>query len=374
MTSDIYTLYPIKNNKIFELYKRATASYWVPEEIDISEDKKDWNGQLTQKEKEFIKYILGFFAGSDGVVMENLVTDFYTKTKNSEGRNFYAFQIAMEAVHSELYSLLIDTYIQNDDEKNALFAATENMPVIKAKFDWALKWISPDHPWEQRLIAFAIVEGIFFSGAFCSIYWLKDRGLMPGLSLSNVLISRDEGLHTVHACEQYALVPQSKKIPTNVIYEMIKEAVAIELDFVDDALKFNLPGMNAKLMKQYVRYVTDWLLTMLNCDKLYNDENPFEFMEKITMSTRENFFEGRNGEYQKSNVMEVYHRRMKERKERGETHGQTNTSMDTLEILNKFASDYHIPINTVSDWYKEYTNKADNDNEKCNELELSDDF
>lgn len=367
MSSEIYTLYPIKHENIFELYKKATASFWLPEDIDITEDKKDWILKLTQKEKEYIKYILGFFASSDGVVMENLVTDFYTKTTNAEGRNFYAFQIAMEAIHSEVYSLLIDTYIQDENEKKELFAATEHMPVIKSKVEWALKWITKEYSWEQRLVAFAIVEGIFFSGAFCSIYWLNDRGLMPGLSLSNALIARDEASHTDHACEQYALVPENKKIPKTTILQMIQEAINIENDFIDDALKFNLPGMNSKLMKQYVRYVADRLLTSLKCNKIYHDSNPFPFMEKISMDAHINFFEGRNAQYQRSNIMEVYKQRMN-----GRESGNNYSESDILAVLNDFVKDNNIEYVDVNTWYKKYKNNKEK--KDSDELQLSDDF
>jgi ribonucleoside-diphosphate reductase beta chain len=360
MSSEVYTLFPIVNQSIYEKYKKATACFWFVEDIDITEDKKDWNTKLTQREKDFIKYILAFFAASDGIVMENLVCQFYTNTENAEGRNFYAFQMAMEAIHNEMYSLLIDTYIQNETEKKKLFAAIETIPVVKNKAEWAMKWINPELPWEQRLIAFAMVEGIFFSGAFCSIYWLKSRGLMPGLALSNDLISRDEGLHMEHACEQYKLIEPENRIPVEIVYKMIEEAVAVEDGFVEEALTFNLRGMNAKLMKQYIRYVADRLLTMLEYDKLYNAEMPFDFMEMIGMGLKMNFFEGRNGEYQRSNILEVYNQRKNE---------EVKEDVDVLKVLQKFANEHGLDTVDINQWY----NNTDRIEEtEC--LELSDDF
>lgn len=704
MSSEIYTLFPILHPEIYEKYKIATACFWFVEDIDITEDKKDWNTKLTQKEKDFIKYILAFFAASDGIVMENLVSEFYTETKNAEGRNFYAFQMAMEAIHcvapetliltdkghypisnlvnqkinvwngkefsittvkkiqdnakllkvkldnnmelfctedhkwiiqdgdpqrkrfkkvktkdlvkgdrifkyelpvidnknndflypythgffcgdghycnnypcislysdkkklfrymnvssnkigkvvndkivcyldkqinkkftvpinyslnvklrwleglcdadgcisagpsgikgiqvtsielnflkdiqlmlqtlgvnatigtaceetdkwlpnskgdydsyhckkvwclyitgwytyklkqlgfnpkrldingptphyhcdkfirvsdiidenrydetycfneskkhmgifngiltgqSELYSLLIDTYIQSDIEKKKLFSAIETIPVVQEKAKWAMKWINQELPWEQRLVAFAMVEGIFFSGAFCSIYWLKSRGLMPGLSLSNDLISRDEGLHMEHACAQYKLIPSDKRIDAKIVYQMVGEAVSIEDGFVEEALTFNLKGMNAKLMKQYVRYVADRLLTMLGYDILYDVEMPFDFMEMIGMGLKMNFFEGRNGEYQRSNILEVYRQRFAEARSKMFNVEEKEERIDPkeiLKILKKFADENGLPSVVAEKWFSNNNNNDDN-HEVYEELKLSNDF
>jgi len=365
--ADLYTLYPIKHKSIFDLYKKATACFWLVEEVDITEDKKHWK-RLTHKEKEFIKYVLAFFAASDGIVIENLANRFFNDIPNSEGRNFYAFQMAVEEIHSELYSLLIDTYIKNSTEKNKLFQAIETMPVIKAKADWAIKWTNDKtSTFAQRMIAFAIVEGIFFSGAFCSIYWLKDRGVMPGLSLSNDLISRDEGLHMEHACAQYRLVENKDRLSSDIVYKMVREAIDIETEFIEDALKFRLPGMNAKLMVQYVKYVADRLLTMLNYKKIYNEENPFDFMEKITLDLKMNFFEGRNGQYQRSGILSKYQTTKDDVQ-------NEYSEIDIVDILNKFSMDHQLGNNiNVKEWYEEYKNSSD-DNEEYSKLDLSDDF
>jgi ribonucleotide reductase beta subunit family protein with ferritin-like domain len=366
MSSELLTLYPIKHKEIFDLYKRATACFWLAEEIDITEDKKHWS-KLTEKEKDFIKNILAFFAASDGVVIENLAKRFFEDIQNSEGRNFYAFQMAMEAVHSEVYSLLIDTYIKNRDEKIHLLQAIETIPVVKLKADWAMKWTNDKtSSFAQRMIAFAIVEGIFFSGAFCSIYWLKDRGLMPGLSLSNDLISRDEGLHMEHACAQYKLI--KNKLSKNMVYNMVKEAVDIENKFIEYILKFNLQGMNAKLMKQYIKYIADRLLTMLNYEKLYNEENPFDFMEKITLDLKTNFFEGRNGQYQRSGILSKYNESQNISNDNELLNYEKN---DLIKLLKEFSKEENI---NIEEWLENYEKNNLENIHKNQKLELNEDF
>jgi len=296
-----FVILPIKYPEIFHMYKKAVASFWTVEEVDLSRDMIFWE-TLNADEKHFISHVLAFFAASDGIVNENLVERFCQEVQVPEARCFYGFQIAMENIHSEMYSLLIDTYIKDHDQQNKLFNAIETMPCIKKKADWALRWIShKDAAYAERVVAFAAVEGIFFSGSFASIFWLKKRGLMPGLTFSNELISRDEGLHTDFACLMYKLLVNK---PTEErVVGIIKEAVAIEQEFLTEALPVNLIGMNCNLMKQYIEFVADRLLLELNCSKIYNVENPFDFMENISMTGKTNFFEKRVGEYQKSGVM-----------------------------------------------------------------------
>ncbi len=297
---DRFVLFPIQHHDIWKFYKQAEASFWTAEEIDLSQDLKDW-ANLNEGEQHFIKHVLAFFAASDGIVNENLAEHFVSEVQYTEAKFFYGFQIAIENIHSETYSLLIDTYVKDAKEKDSLLHAIDTLDCVKKKAQWALRWIDQGN-FQERLIAFAAVEGIFFSGSFCSIFWLKKRGLMPGLSFSNELISRDEGLHCDFACHLYTqhLVT---KLPAETVIEMIKDAVEIEKEFVTDALPVNLIGMNADLMCQYIEFVADRLLIELIGKKLYNATNPFDFMEMISLSGKTNFFEKRVGEYQKAGVL-----------------------------------------------------------------------
>lgn len=295
-----FVLFPIQHNDIWEFYKKAEASFWTAEEIDLSQDLKDW-GNLNDGERHFISHVLAFFAASDGIVNENLAEHFVAEVQYTEAKFFYGFQIAMENIHSETYSLLIDTYVKDPVQKDKLFNAIETMDCVKKKADWALRWID-EGSFQERLIAFAAVEGIFFSGSFCSIFWLKKRGLMPGLSFSNELISRDEGLHCDFACHLYNNHVKNK-MPEQTIIDIIKDAVEIEKEFVTDALPVNLIGMNADLMCEYIEFVADRLLNELIGQKIYNSSNPFDFMEMISLQGKTNFFEKRVGDYQKAGVM-----------------------------------------------------------------------
>ncbi|MEK6842597.1 MAG: ribonucleotide-diphosphate reductase subunit beta [Nanoarchaeota archaeon] len=295
-------MFPIENHKIWEFYKKAEASFWTTEEIDLHQDLIDWN-KLNEKEKHFLKHVLAFFAASDGIVNENLAVNFMREVTNPEARCFYGFQIAMENIHSETYSLLIDTYVKDKEEQNYLFNALENVPSVKKKGEWALKWLNEKNTtFAERLIAFAAVEGIFFSGSFCSIFWLKKRGLMPGLCFSNELISRDEGMHCDFACLLHSML--RNPVHEKRIKEIIDEAVKIEREFVTGALPVDLIGMNNKLMAQYIEFVADRLLVAFGCTKLYNSSNPFPWMELISLEGKTNFFEKRVSEYQKAGVME----------------------------------------------------------------------
>ncbi|MDV7137456.1 ribonucleotide-diphosphate reductase subunit beta [Maribacter sp. TH_r10] len=298
---DRFVIFPIQHPDLWDWYKKQEACIWTAEEIDLHQDLADWNGKLNDDEKYFIKHILAFFAASDGIVNENLAENFVNEVQYSEAKFFYGFQIMMENIHSETYSLLIDTYVKDEKEKDILFKAIENFPAIKKKADWALKWI--DSPsFAERLIAFAAVEGIFFSGSFCSIYWLKKRGLMPGLTFSNELISRDEGMHcdyAVHLHKNHIM----NKVPKARIKEIIVDALNIEREFITESLPVSLIGMNAKLMTQYLEFVTDRLLVELECDKVYNSTNPFDFMDMISLQGKTNFFEKRVSEYQKAGVL-----------------------------------------------------------------------
>lgn len=298
---DRFVLFPIKHDDIWQFYKKAEASIWTAEEIDLSPDLIDWENKLNDDERHFIKHVLAFFAASDGIVNENLAENFVAEVQYTEAKFFYGFQIAMENIHSETYSLLIDTYIKNAEEKNKLFNAIETLECVKKKADWALKWIE-EGSFAERLIAFAAVEGIFFSGSFCSIFWLKKRGLMPGLAFSNELISRDEGLHCDFACLLYNnhLV---NKLSTDKIKSIIIDAVEIEKEFILEALPVRLIGMNSDLMSQYIEFVADRLLSELGCEKVYNVSNPFDFMDMISIQGKTNFFEKRVGEYQKAGVL-----------------------------------------------------------------------
>lgn len=296
-----FVLFPIEHNDIWQFYKKAEASFWTAEEIDLSQDLIDWNEKLSDDEQHFIKHILAFFAASDGIVNENLAENFLSEVQYTEAKFFYGFQITIENIHSETYSLLIDTYIRDDKEKKYLFNAIDTIPCVKTKADWALRWID-EGSYAERLIAFAAVEGIFFSGSFCSIFWLKKRGLMPGLSFSNELISRDEGLHCDFACLLYNnhLVNQ---LPKETVTKIITDAVEIEKEFVTDAIPVKLIGMNADLMQQYIEFVADRLLGELGCASVYNSTNPFDFMDMISIQGKTNFFEKRVAEYQKAGVL-----------------------------------------------------------------------
>ncbi|MEY2760664.1 ribonucleoside-diphosphate reductase small subunit [Aquirufa sp.] len=295
-----FVLFPIKHDDIWQFYKKAEASFWTAEEIDLSQDLADWK-KMNDGERHFVSHVLAFFAASDGIVNENLANNFLKEVQFAEAKCFYGFQIMMENIHSETYSLLIDTYINDPKEKDHLLRAIETIDCVKKKADWALKWIESDN-FVERLISFAAVEGIFFSGSFCSIFWLKKRGLMPGLSFSNELISRDEGLHCDFACLLYTDHIKNQ-LSQERIYEIILEAVEIEKEFVTVALPVSLIGMNAEMMCQYIDFVADRLLVALGCQKHYNATNPFDFMEMISLQGKTNFFEKRVAEYQKSGVM-----------------------------------------------------------------------
>jgi ribonucleoside-diphosphate reductase beta chain len=290
-----YVMFPIQDENIWSMYKKQVECFWRAEEIDLTKDLGDWE-TLSDQERYFIKMIIAFFAASDGIVLENLAMRFMSDVQLSEARAFYGFQIAMENIHSEVYSLLIETYIKKEDEKTQLFQALENFPCIKKKADWAIKWINDKRSsFASRLIAFACVEGIFFSGAFCSIYWLKKRGLMPGLTFSNELISRDEALHTEFAVLLYNRL--HKKLKKSKVEAIIKEAVEIEKEFICEALSCRLIGMNSRSMRQYIEFVADRLCVQLGGNKIYNSQNPFDFMEMISIEGKTNFFEKRVGEY-----------------------------------------------------------------------------
>ncbi|MFQ3269603.1 MAG: ribonucleoside-diphosphate reductase beta chain [Flavobacteriales bacterium] len=298
---DRFVLFPIVHDDIWKFYKQEEASIWTAEEIDLSQDIIDWETKLNDNERHFIKHVLAFFAASDGIVNENLAENFLSEVQYTEAKFFYGFQIMMENIHSETYSLLIDTYIKDKVEADKLFHAIDHFDAIKKKADWAIKWI--DSPsFAERLIAFAAVEGIFFSGSFCSIFWMKKRGLLPGLAFSNELISRDEGLH----CDFAVMLHNDhivNKVPKERITQIITEALDIEREFIIEALPVRLIGMNSELMTQYLEFVTDRLLQELNCDKIFNVENPFDFMDMISLQGKTNFFEKRVSEYQKAGVL-----------------------------------------------------------------------
>ena len=308
-----FTLFPIMKPKLFQKYKNHVAVFWTPEEIDLAKDMKDWV-KLNTNEQMFIKNILGFFAGSDGIIQENLAARFMNEIQLAEARQFYSVQLMMEAIHSETYSLLIDTYVEDKEEKAGLFKAIETIPCVKLKAEWAQKWIeSKEENFATRLVAFAIVEGIFFSGSFCAIYWLKERGLMPGLTTSNEFIARDEGLHTDFACALYEEI--EKKLPKTKVHKIIREAVKIEKQFITESLPCHLVGMNDKLMADYIEFVADRLSTQLGCGKIYNTQNPFDFMERISLEGKDNFFEKRVTSYAKAGV--------------GKTNQEMSFSLDT---------------------------------------------
>ena len=291
-----YTLFPIKSSEqhLYSMYKKAVASFWTPEEIPFAKDLESWD-TLSPEEQFFIKQVLAFFAGSDGIVQENLASRFQREVDSPVVKLFYSFQNAMEGIHSETYSLLIDTYVKDKQEQDHLFRAIETIPCIRKKADWALKWIDSQEDFAKRLVAFAAVEGIFFSGAFCAIYWLKKRGLMPGLTFSNELISRDEGLHTLFAIALYHTLPEA--LPAQTIRDIITEAVELEQEFITEALPCSLIGMNAKLMQQYIAFVADRLLVQLGVEKVYKVANPFDFMELISLEGKTNFFEKKVSDY-----------------------------------------------------------------------------
>jgi ribonucleoside-diphosphate reductase beta chain len=297
-----FVLFPIEHHDIWDYYKKAQQVFWTAEEIDLAQDLTDW-AKLNEGEQHFVKHVLAFFAASDGIVNENLAENFVAEVQYTEAKFFYGFQIMMENIHSETYSLLIDTYIKDKEEQNHLFNAIDTVPAVQKKAEWALKWIGSES-FVERLIAFAAVEGIFFSGSFCSIFWLKKRGLMPGLSFSNELISRDEGLHTDFAVHLYKNHIENK-LSRERILEIINSALVIEKEFITEALPVSLIGMNSELMKQYLEYVSDRLLMDLGVGKVYNTENPFDFMANIALQNKTNFFEKRVADYVKSGVGEV---------------------------------------------------------------------
>ena len=296
-----FVLFPIQYQDIWEMYKKAEASFWTAEEVDLSNDLVDWKEKLNDDSRHFIKHVLAFFAASDGIVLENLLSRFCNEVQVPEARCFYGFQGAIENIHSEMYSLLIDTYVRDSDAKDHLLNAIETIPIVQKKAEWALSYIGSSENFATRLVAFAAVEGIFFSGSFCAIFWLKKRGLMPGLTFSNELISRDEGLHTDFACLLYTRYV-GNKLSDDEVHKIISDAVAIENEFVSDALPVSLIGMNADLMKQYIEFVADRLLTALGHTRIYNTTNPFDWMEMISLQGKTNFFEKRVGDYQKAGV------------------------------------------------------------------------
>ena len=295
-----HVIFPIQYPELWRKYKNAVATFWTAEEIDLTKDRTDWES-LSDNEKYFIKNVLAFFAGSDGIVMENLAQRFMNEVQIPEARSFYAYQIFIEGIHSETYSLLIDTYILDGEEKSHLLRAIQTIPCVQRKAEWALKWIyDKNASFAKRLVAFAAVEGIFFSGSFCSIYWLKSRGKMPGLTFSNELISRDEGMHTDFAVELYHMI--ENRLTEAEVHELIREAVEIEREFIIESIPCNMIGMNAELMRQYIQFVADRLVTQLGYNKIWNSANPFDFMELISVRPKSNFFEVRVGEYKKSGV------------------------------------------------------------------------
>ena len=306
--SERFVLFPIQHDDIWDYYRRAVASFWVPEEIDFTDDLIDWHERLNDDERYFVKHILAFFAASDGIVNKNLAEDFLSQVQYVEAKFFYGFQIAIENIHSHTYSLFIDSYIRDKKEQEYLFNAVTTIPSVKKKAEWALRWIEQGS-FVERLIAFAVVEGIFFSGSFCSIFWLKHRGLMPGLSFANQLISRDEGMHRDFACMLYR-DHVVRKLSRDHIFSIVRDAVELEKEFVTESLPVRLIGMNADRMSQYIEYVTDHLLTELNLPKMFNTSNPFDFMDMISLEGKTNFFERRVSEYQKAGVAtdQVAHR------------------------------------------------------------------
>lgn len=297
---DRFQLFPIQHDDMWRMYKKSEASFWTSEEIDLQGDVKDWDN-LNEHERFFIENVLAFFASSDNIVNENLLQNFASEVQVPEARCFYGFQIAMENIHAETYGLLIDTFIKDKQKKIHLFKALQNVECVKLKADWALMWCNSDRPFGERIVAFACIEGIHFSGSFCAIFWLKKRGLMPGLTFSNELISRDEGMHCDFACLLFKML--DNKPPVKVVENIVREAVNIEQKFVTSSLPVDLIGINSRLMSQYIEFVSDRLLVSLGCQKIYNTENPFDWMGLISLQGKTNFFEKRVGEYQKAGVM-----------------------------------------------------------------------
>ena len=297
-----FVLFPIMHNDLYQMYKKAESSFWTVSEIDLAKDLSDWEN-LSEDEQHFIKNVIGFFAGSDGIVMENLALRFMNEIQVPEARAFYSYQIFNESIHSETYSLLIDTYIKDNEEKEKIFNSIENIPSVAKKASWAYKWIeNKEASFATRLIGFAIVEGVFFSGSFCAIYWIKKRGLMPGLTFSNELISKDEGMHCEFATLLYSKI--QNKLDESMVHQIFKEAVDIEKEFIVDSIPCAMIGMNSNLMKQYIEFVSDRLLVQLGYKRIWNVENPFDFMEMISLRPKSNFFEVRVGEYAKSKISE----------------------------------------------------------------------
>jgi ribonucleoside-diphosphate reductase subunit M2 len=295
-----WVMFPIQYQGVWEMYKKHEASFWTAEEVDLSQDARDWD-QLTEKERHFVKHVLAFFAASDGIVLENLAAQFTNEVQIPEARAFYGFQMMMENIHSETYSLLIEQYVRDPVEKDKIFDAIHTMPAVSAKAAWAVQWMNRDNSFAERLVAFAAVEGVLFSGSFCAIYWLKKRGLMPGLTFSNELISRDEGLHADFACMLYSML--QNQLPAEIVNGIIRGAVDVEREFICEALSCDLIGMNNDLMTRYIEFVADRLLLALGYSKIYNASNPFDWMEMISLQGKTNFFEKRVGEYQKAGVM-----------------------------------------------------------------------
>merc|ERR1719210_2276623 len=293
-------MFPIQHPEIWEMYKKHEASFWTAEEIDLSSDNKDWE-RLSSSERHFVKHVLAFFAASDGIVLENLAGQFSTEIQLPEARAFYGFQITMENIHSETYSLLIEQYIRDPVEKDKVLHAIHTMPAVREKAQWAVQWMNDENSFAERVVAFACVEGILFSGSFCAIYWLKKRGLMPGLTFSNELISRDEGLHAEFACMLYGML--QNKLPEDIVQGIVRGAVEAERRFICEALPCDLIGMNSELMTKYIEFVADRLLTALGHSKMFGASNPFDWMELISLQGKTNFFEKRVGEYQKAGVM-----------------------------------------------------------------------
>ncbi|KAK9789024.1 hypothetical protein WJX73_000869 [Symbiochloris irregularis] len=298
-----FTFFPIKYEPLYHMYKKAVASFWSVEEVDLSQDQRDWEA-LTEGERHFILHVLAFFAASDGIVLENLAVRFMQDVQIPEARAFYGFQIAMENVHSEMYSLLLEQYVRSAEERDHLFHAVDTVPCVRKKAQWAQRWIASDNSFAERLVAFACVEGIHFSGSFCAIFWLKKRGLMPGLTFSNELISRDEGLHADFACLLYSCLRHP--LSEGTVHAIVGDAVALEREFCTEALSCALVGMNADLMSRFIKFVADRLLTALGYSKLYNVTNPFDWMEMISLQGKTNFFERRVGEYQRAGVMSSF--------------------------------------------------------------------
>jgi len=299
---DRFVMFPLQHEDIWEMYKKHMASFWTAEELDLQQDLNEWETKLNKDEKHFIKYVLAFFAASDGIVIENLGKQFLCEVQYPEARAFYGFQLAMESIHSETYSLLIDAYIKDPQERDFLFKATQTVESVKKKADWAVKWITGKRRFAERVVAFTAVEGIFFSGSFAAIFWLKKRGLMPGLTFSNELISRDEGLHTDFGCLMYSKL--QNKLPKETVYQIIKDAVFLEKEFLTESLPVELIGINSKLMGQYMEFVADRLIYDLGYPKIYNATNPFPWMEIISMQGKTNFFEKRVGDYRKAGIMD----------------------------------------------------------------------